>query len=573
MKRENEFINDIISKMSVEQKIGALLTLGFCGTIPRKHIYKAINEYHCGGLRLSPNTRLFGSYVDPKTGKTIVDVVNSLGYKTGILPPTITPSEYKDVLTELQDVAKSRPLGLPLHYSYDQEGGTSADYRFGGVNIYPKPMGIRASGNPELACDVAKCVSEQGLSVGFNWIHSPVLDVNSDPDNPEICTRAYSDIAEEVLKYAEQTCIGFKKAGMIATGKHFPGRGASSADAHFAIPVIDTDFETLWNRELLPYRGLIDKGLLPAIMIAHSIYPALDPDNVATVSKKILQDLLRDKMGFEGVITTDSMTMGGIAVRYGVPNACALALEAGADLVLMKAENSLVDDTFAEIKKFVETGRITQEMLDEKVYRVLNLKYEYGMFGNMYEKFTSPESYIKDEKIIACAKESGEKSVLILRNEENVIPLDKKSPVMVIEQMTNNPNNIHWFPGMLFDKCFKENQNTMYLETDFTYSDEDKKNIENAVKNFDTLIITSYYIRNKVANVGYIEELIRNNPDKKFVVVTNTPYPISVPKNAKNILLTLATSPENIKASAKILFGELEVTGEYPIEYKMTFEE
>ena len=161
---------------------------------------------------------------------------------------------------------------------------------------------------------------------------------------------------------------------MIATGKHFPGRGDSAEDAHFKLPVIDVDKDTMLNRELLPYRRLAK--VLPSIMIAHSIFPAFDPDEVATVSKKIVTGLLRDTIGFEGVITTDSMTMGALALRYGVANACAMALEAGADLVLMKAETSLVDETFSAFLQFVEEGRMSEPELDEKVYRVLQTKYE-----------------------------------------------------------------------------------------------------------------------------------------------------------------------------------------------------
>ena len=243
---------------------------------------------------------------------------NGVKYATA---PVCTASEYKAVLDSLQTAARKRPLSIPLHFSYDQEGGTSADFSFGGVNLFTKPMGIRAMNDPKMAYEIALAVSRQSRAVGFNWIHSPVLDVNSDPRNPEIYTRAYSDIAEEVAEYAEESCRGFQEGRMIATGKHFPGRGHSDVDAHFGVPIIDVDRDTMMRRELLPYKRLIEKDLLPSIMIAHSIFPAFDPDNIATVSKPILTGLLREELGFDGVITTDSMTMGAVATRYGVANA------------------------------------------------------------------------------------------------------------------------------------------------------------------------------------------------------------------------------------------------------------
>lgn len=568
MKMTNTYVKNLISKMSLDQKVGALLTLGFAGTLVRPHIYEDILKYHCGGLRLTPHARLFGSYIDPKSGKSIVDVVDTKGYKKGGHPPYTSAEEYRKILQELQDVAMSRPLGIPLHFSYDQEGGTSADYNFGGVNVFPKPMGIRATGDSRLAYEVAKAVSRQSRAVGFNWIHSPVLDINSNPDNPEIYTRAYSDRVEDVVEYSVQSCLGFKEGGLIATGKHFPGRGDSAVDAHFEMPVIDVDRETMLKRELLPYKVLIEKGLLPSIMIAHSVFPAIDSEDVATVSKKVLTGLLREELGFEGVITTDSMTMGGIAVRYGVANACAMALEAGADLVLMKAENKLVGETVDTIKQFIHEGRISQEELDKKVYRVLSLKYEYGLFnqGSLWDE--KPEDAIKDEKIVNLSKLVARRSVLVAKDKGSALPLSKEEKVLVIEQINKTPNDIHWHPGVLYKHCLKYNKNAAYLETAYRYDEEDKQMILNAVKDFDTIVITNFYIRGSLSNNEFIAELLKDKT-KKIVVITNTPYPLSIPEGSDPLVITFATSPHNIEATAGVLFGEMTAEGEWPVEYQL----
>lgn len=164
--------------------------------------YKYIEEYHCGGLRLSCDMRQFGSYVDPNGNKTVVKLENADGIRFKGPAPVPTLSQYKAVLDDLQSHARKRPLSIPLHFSYDQEGGSSADFFFGGVNLFPKPMGIRAMNDPDMAYRIAKAVARQGKAVGFNWIHSPVLDVNSEPANPEIYTRAYSDDAGEVAFFS-----------------------------------------------------------------------------------------------------------------------------------------------------------------------------------------------------------------------------------------------------------------------------------------------------------------------------------------------------------------------------------
>lgn len=565
MKKENAYVKDLIQKMTLDQKIGALLTLGFAGTVARSHIYDYITKYHCGGLRLSTEARVFGNYVDPKNSKTVVTVSSKTGVKYGAAP-VCTASEYKAVLDDLQSVARQRPLSIPLHFSYDQEGGSSADFFFGGVKIFTKPMGQRATNDPKMSYEIARAISRQSRAVGFSWIHSPVLDVNSDPRNPEIYTRSYSDKAEEVAEYAEQSCLGFKEGRLIATGKHFPGRGHSDVDAHFGVPVIDVDRETMLNRELLPYRRLIEKDLLPSIMIAHSIFPAFDPVDIATVSKPIITGLLREELGYDGVITTDSMTMGAVATRYGVANACAMSLEAGADLVLMKAENQLVPETIEAIRSFVKEGRISMEELDKKVYRVLNVKYEYGLFYDSEDHDVIPETVLNDKAIVSLSKQVAKRSVLIGRDTENWLPIRPEEKVLVIEQKVKNYNEQKWHSGILFEGCERYSRHVDYLETAYTWDDQDKDRIAREIGDYDTLVITNYFVRGKLCNTKAIEEIIASG--KKVIVVTNTPYEeISIPKNSKSVVVTFATSPDNIEVVAGTLFGKMKPEGVWPVSH------
>ncbi len=567
MEMKNSFIKGIIDKMTPEQKIGAVLTLGFAGTVVRPHIYDYINKYHCGGLRLTPHSREFGNYVDPKTGKTIVDLERSESYKKGAkVPPYCTASEYKEILDGFQEMARNRPLGIPLHFSYDQEGSENANFCFGGVNLFTKPMGIRATGDKRYAYEVAKAVGRQGKAVGFSWVHSPVLDVNTDPRNPEIGIRSYSDDPEVVAEYAEQALLGFKAANIIATGKHFPGRGQSAIDAHFELDVINVDRQTMLDRELLPYKRLIAKGILPSIMIAHSVFPAFDSENIATVSKKILTGLLRDELGFEGVITTDSMTMGSIATKYGVPQACAMALEAGADLVLMKAENALVDQTIAAIKESIDNGKLTYEELDKKIYRILSLKYEYGLFHAVNDNHTAPELTLNDPDIKTLSKEVGKKSVMVLRDRDGLIALPTDEKILVVEQSgVDRFNDLNMHSGMLYENCLKYNRNVGYIETAFDYDADDKAKIEKAIERYDTVVFTNYFFRGHLANTEYIRDLIKKG-NKKVVLVTNTPYPMTIPDEAGTVVITYSCTKHNIETVGQALFGKVVPQGEWPLE-------
>lgn len=569
MEKKNTFIRNLVGRMSLDQKIGAVLTLGFAGTVPRSHIYRYIEEYHCGGLRLSCDMRQFGSYVDPSGNKTVVKLENADGIRFSGPAPVPTASQYKAVLDALQAAARRRPCSIPLHFSYDQEGGSSADFFFGGVNLFPKPMGIRATDDPGMAYRTALAVARQGKAVGFNWVHSPVLDVNSHPANPEIYTRAYSDDAAEVAAYAREACRGLQDGGMIATGKHFPGRGHSDVDAHFRVPVIQVDEKTLWERELLPYRELIAEDLLPSIMIAHSIFPAIDPDNIATVSKKVVTGLLREKLGYEGVITTDSMTMGAIATRYGVANACAMALEAGADLVLMKAENHLVGEVVDTIRAFLKEGRIPMEEMDDKVYRILELKYRYGLFGAGEEAGTvaCPEQVLREEGIRSLARQAARSSILVERDRDRAIPV-QGGRVLVIEQKVKEYNDMQWHSGILYEACLGHREGVEYLETSYSYDEKDREQVARILEDgaYDTVIATNYFLRGKARNTGFWEEQLAAHPHARVVLVTNTPYEeLSIPGNARSVLVTLATSPENVKAAAAVLFGAMAPEGVWPL--------
>ncbi|NLG84467.1 MAG: hypothetical protein GX493_07675, partial [Firmicutes bacterium] len=434
--------------------------------------------------------------------------------------------------------------------------------------IFPKPMGLRATGDRRLAYAVGLAVARQSRAVGFNWIHSPVLAINVNPANPEICTRAYSDRVEEVITYAEQTCRGLKEGGLIATGKHFPGRGDSACDAHYELPVITVDRETMLARELLPYRVLIEKGLLPAIMIAHSIYPAFDEEHVATVSKRILTGLLREELGFEGVITTDSMTMGAIANKYGVANACAMALEAGADLVLMKAENRLVEETFTTIRRFVAEGRIGEEELDAKVYRVLNLKYQYGLFHPWSFPSEKPEEVIADEGILTLSRTVARRSVLIARDRRGSLPLKRDQRLLLIEQATKTPNDLYWHPGTLYKYCLSYNRNVAYLETAHVHDEDDRRRIAEALPEFDTVVVTNFYRRDLLCNNETVRWLAQD-PARRVIVVTNTPYELSIPVEADTVIVTFATSPRNLEVVAGVLFGQIVPEGEGPVAYRL----
>jgi beta-N-acetylhexosaminidase len=303
-------------------------------------------------------------------------------------------------------------------------------------------------------------------------------------------------------------------------------------------------------------------------MLAHSIYPAIDPDDVSTVSKKLITGLLREKMGFNGVITTDSMTMGGLATRYGVPQACAMTLAAGTDLVLMKAQNELVPQTFNAIKQFVEEGKITEEDLDAKLTRIFSMKMEYGLFETDPKQET-PTEVVNDTSLTDLARTVAAQSLLTLKDTGNMLPLSREEPFLLVEQETTKRAHLLQHSGMMFKECLAYNPNLAFCETAFGYDEDDKARLDQSIQNYDTVVFTCFYDRADACPAEHINALAMTYPEKNFIVFTNTPFAFSCPENADTIFCTFSVGPESLKAAARLLFGEAEPKGQFPVDYRL----
>jgi beta-N-acetylhexosaminidase len=380
-----------------------------------------------------------------------------------------------------------------------------------------------------------------------------------------------------VSDYAIAMMKGFKDGGVLAAAKHFPGRGDSATDAHHACPVLDVDMERLHAVELLPYKRLIEAGL-DSIMIAHCIYPAIDPDQISTVSRKVVTGLLREELGFEGLITSDSITMGALIDQYGIGEACARALEAGIDTILMKAENHWRGEMFYIIQKWVEDGRIDAGELDDKVRRVLAMKFKYGLFDNMgivdASKAGAP---YQDPAIIEVSKRAAQNAILVAKDELSALPLDRSKKVLLINQQNSIkcPNDRWDHPGLFQEIMEEEWAALQTYETTFGSTPEQDEAVMNFVEanDFDLILCTNYYDRQEKPNT-YVKQLI--DAGKPVVLITNTPYCIKenggcIP-SAKSVLVNMNLTPEGLRTAKAVLFGELEPKGKWPVSNYDPFE-
>lgn len=560
---KNAFIDKLIDEMTIEQKVGQCLVIGFCGTIITPEILKRIRKYYPAGIRAGLTFRAKTAYHDPYAtsrefaGRVLRQPKDTVkDYIAGYLPPHCTNEEYCNFLNTMKKTAMDNGLGIPLHITMDMEGDVSCDYTRGGIFNFPTPMGLGKSGDTKQAYNVAWATGRQLSCLGVNWLHSPVLGVNNEPLNPEISIRSYGETADEVIPSAMEALKGFKDTGIITTGKHFPGRGASQQDAHEGLPYINLSRKEM-DEHLKPFQALIDAGM-PAIMTAHTVYPAFDSEQPATLSRPVLTDLLRDEMGFKGTVTTDAITMGGIVQKYEVDEACRISIEAGADLILIRDESPLIDEVYEGLVNSVKQGKLKEERLNEAIKRTLSVKYDYGLFenGNLRDESKASDG-INDKKVAEIAVESAEASIKILRDENNILPLSKSARVLLIEQ--RNPLHIRTdsqkcHPGIFWEILMKYSENVAMVETEMAYTDNDKERVRRRLDEADILIVTKYFDRRtKTGNNEFVEELHKTG--KPVIVVTNSHYPFTVSPEYKTVILTYGVAPESLEAAAKKIYG------------------
>ena len=280
--------------------------------------------------------------------------------------------QFKNLISELKKEAF-----IPMFYGIDQEGGRveRTENIYGGKKYlsakYAYENGIEFL--REQTHKIASELKEYGINMNF----APVLDVNTNKNNPIIGERAFSSNTIEVIKACETVLDTYKKDEIIAVGKHFPGHGDASLDSHKTLPVIDLDYDTLYSEHIKPFEFAINKDI-PAIMAAHVIYPCLDKDNPASLSKKIIYDLLIKKLNFKGIIITDDMEMNAVK---GITRleACIKAINAGISMFIFRDTTDDIIKLVNDIEKAVNNGIIDIKCVNSAVSKIFKLKCRYGI--------------------------------------------------------------------------------------------------------------------------------------------------------------------------------------------------
>ncbi|WP_017626445.1 glycoside hydrolase family 3 protein [Nocardiopsis chromatogenes] len=384
----------VLGEMSLDDKVGQLFVLTVAGTTPEENA-QSLADYRPGGLIYFPEN--LGS------GAEIAALSNGL-----------------------QETAAEEGAGVPLMIGVDQEQGMVARLEEG--TRFPDAMAVGATRDTGQAQALASATAAELAAVGINLDYAPVADVNTDADNPVIGIRSFGADPGLVGEMAAAEAGAFADGGVVPVVKHFPGHGDTGTDSHTGLPVIDKD-RADWERDdLPPFADAVEAGV-DAIMTAHVVMPALDDSGEpATLSPQVIDGVLRDELGYDGVVTTDALNMEGVRQTHDDGEVAVRAVEAGADQLLMPPDPQAA---FTAVRSAVEEGRIGEDRLDESVRRILELKAKRGILDAEPVDPDGAEEVFSSDETAQAAQDLADASVTLLRNEGGALPVGEGAQVAV----------------------------------------------------------------------------------------------------------------------------------------------
>src|SRR5579883_3054718 len=386
-----------LKNMTLEQKVGQLFMVRIGVTFTNfdspeyKRLRDSLRSHHVGGITVTV----------PVDGPFLL---RNQPYETAML------------INQLQ-----RDSDIPLIMSADFERGLSM--RMFGASVFPHAMAFGASSRLDLTEEFGKITAEEARAIGIHWNFFPVADVNSNPANPIINTRSFGEDPAMVSDFVDAYIKGAHEGGMLTTAKHFPGHGDTASDTHLGVARVDGDRTHLNTIELPPFEKAIEAGV-DSVMVAHVTVPALDPDpnHVATISPAVVTDLLKGKMKFRGIVSTDALDMAGLTKLFvsDVGRAAVEAFKAGNDLLLIPAD---LDASYGAMVKAVKSGEISEARLDESVLKLLRAKASLGLHkarlvdvGEVAKQVSRPENVLVGQQV-------ADDAVTLVRDNGKLLPL------------------------------------------------------------------------------------------------------------------------------------------------------
>ncbi|MGM9920973.1 MAG: glycoside hydrolase family 3 N-terminal domain-containing protein [Bhargavaea sp.] len=533
-------VDNAISQMTMEEKVGQMLMPDFRNwkgknvTEMLPEIERLVKDYHLGGVIL---------------------------FRENVVTTEQT--------TRLADAYQAASEKYGMFLTIDQEGGIVTRLQSG--TDMPGNMALGATGSEDLAYDTGRVIGEELASLGINFNLAPVLDVNNNPDNPVIGVRSFGEDPELVASLGTAYVQGLQDTGTAATAKHFPGHGDTAVDSHLGLPEVPYDKERLMEVELYPFQQAMNHGI-DAIMTAHVTFPKIDDTKViskkdgteihlpATLSHKVLTGLMREEMGYDGLIFTDALNMQAIADHFGPVDAVIKAIQAGTDIVLMPVGLETVANGVYDA---VRSGEISEERIEASVERILKLKLERGILKEenpqpVEEKIANALEVVGSDEHKAVERAVAERSVTLVKNED-VLPLAPNTDDQII--VVGNT-----YIDDLYNAVKAKHANTVLIKASAPLTEAQLAQVRDAKAVIAGTVTSTVSQRSATSpQMRMVNQLITETETPVIGVGIRNPYDIMAYPNTDAYLAQYSFRPASFKATASILFGEVAPTGTLPI--------
>lgn len=483
------------------------------------------------------------------------------------------PLSYAAKLNHMQRIAT-----VPLLVASDMENGTGmrlgGSYALpsmlpqGGGTVFPPVMALGATRSDELAYKLGQVLGAEARAVGVHLVFGPVLDVNANPLNPIINVRSFGEDPTLVSRLSSAYIRGARETGLMTTGKHFPGHGDTETDSHIGLPTIRADRAHLDAVDLPPFRAAVGNDI-DAIMTAHIAVTGILGDSAppATLSPYFMTDVLRKDMNFHGLLVTDAMTMGGVANRYGATEPLVLALQAGADILLMPHS---VSEAITTITGAIASGRLTQERIDQSVRRVLRMKAQAGLRTGRLVDLNAVDTIVNTPARSSVATEVAEKSITLARDNMNAVPL--ASGVKKILSITYADESDLLASRIFNQELRGKGYRVITMSADARSTQAELDAIKAQADSVDVIIASAYvFPRESQGTIGtqggfsaLVEQLAVAK--KNLIAISfGNPYLVSAFPSVPAYMLAWGSAPVSQRAAAAALLGRKPISGKLPI--------
>ena len=541
--RQSAFVRRWMKALTLREKVAQLVFIPFHGAAPnaRSREYRQF-------LKLVRDTRVGGMVL--------------VNWSHGRVTQKAQPHALAAFLNRMQKLAR-----VPMLVAGDFERGASM--RVDGTIVFPHAMAFGAAGDLALTRFEGQVTAREARAVGVQWLFFPVADVNNNPDNPIINIRSYGEDPKQVSAHVAAFIEGTRADPhyrVLTTAKHFPGHGDTAVDTHLNLAVIAANRERLDSVELPPFRAAIQAGV-DAIMTAHIAVPALAPADVpATLSPAILTGLLREGLGFKGIVVTDALEMGGIAKGYSSGEAAVLALEAGADALVMPPDP---EAAIKAVLAAVQSGRLTRARIDDSVARLLAAKERVGLDRRSTVDLEAISDQIDMPEDQDRAQEIADRAVTLVKNEGGLIPLHTPAKTCFLTLAESRHSNA----GLEFEQEVRRREKGAWLfSLDASMAAPELDATVQKTAQCDSFAVAAFAsvaaYRGDLALGGEFSGLLDAlfGTGKPVVLIAmGNPYLVRSFPKAAAFLLTFSTVPPSETAAVKALFGEIPIRGHVPV--------